>query len=128
MKVKESKIVRPFRPKEMSDLEYKSAFDKYVLIIESKYSELVDKINSNNSIMKNWFKIVVSLFLSGALFLGWGYVQAQKDIALNGRYLFNPASYGYECVIDTRTGIVYKINSQFSNGSYIIVQKDQLPE
>lgn len=122
MKVKESKIVRPFRPKEMSDLEYKSAFDKYVLIIESKYSELVDKINSNNSIMKNWFKIVVSLFLSGALFLGWGYVQAQKDIALNGRYVFSDQNFRW--VIDTRTGLIYQIEG----GSYSTAQKDQLPK
>ena len=122
MKVKESKIVRPFRPKEMSDLEYKSAFDKYVLIIESKYSELVDKINSNNSIMKNWFKIVVSLFLSGALFLGWGYVQAHKDIALNGRYLFSDQNFRW--VIDTRTGLIYQIEG----GSYSTAQKDQLPK
>jgi len=54
----------------------------------------------------NWFKIVVSLFLIGVMYLGWEYVQVQKEIALNGRYQLN--SYTYNSGIDTRTGIMYK--------------------
>ena len=59
--------------------------------------------------MKNWFKIIVSLFLAGVLFLGWGYVQAQKDIALNGRYQISSGQFSI-CGIDTRTGTTYNVH------------------
>ena len=60
--------------------------------------------------MKNWFKIVISLFLFGVLYLGWSYIQVQKEIALNGRYeiLFNGSAY-----FDKWTNTVCK--SQFKN-------------
>gem|GEM_PF-3570402 len=53
----------------------------------------------------NWFKIVISLFLAGILYLGWEYVQVQKEIALNGRYQTSTPGYG----INTRTGVIYSI-------------------
>lgn len=59
----------------------------------------------------NWFKIVVSLSLMGVLYLGWSYIQVQKEIALNGRYVGAPTFHGYS-IIDTRTGNSYKINGE----------------
>jgi hypothetical protein len=59
-------------------------------------------------IMRSWFKIVVSLFLVGVLYLGWEYVQVQKQMALNGRYQISCSNFGYRA-INTNTGEVYYI-------------------
>ncbi len=66
-----------------------------------------------NTLANNWFKIVISFFLVGVLYLGWEYVQAQKEIAKNGRYQIS-TYYG----IDTRTGVIYM------NGS----TKEEIPK
>jgi hypothetical protein len=56
----------------------------------------------------NWFKIAVSLFLIGVLSLGWECVQVQKEMSLNGRYQINSSDRNFG--IDTRTGIIYRID------------------
>lgn len=103
-------IIGPMRNVNLSDLEH----DKFTI----EFFDRVERAANNESkkriikrTINNWFKIVVSLFLSGVLFLGWGYVQAQKDIALNGRYASAPSFYGYS-IIDTRTGDSYRINGE----------------
>lgn len=63
----------------------------------------MDRLNNN------WFKILVSLFLAGILYLGWEYVESQKQIALNGRYQISSGDY-YNYGVDTRTGIIYRTN------------------
>lgn len=73
-------------------------------------NKLFEEQQTNQSIIMkiNWFKIVVSVFLAGVLYLGWEYVQVQKEMAKNGRYISAPVFNGYY-IIDTQTGNSYDV-------------------
>lgn len=55
----------------------------------------------------NWFRIIVSLFLFGVLYISYSYVDAYKKNGDIGRY---QTSYG-GLSIDTKTGTTYYIKS-----------------
>ena len=59
--------------------------------------------------MKKVSLLILVFMCLSLLYLGWGYVQAQKDMALNGRYQISSGQFSI-CGIDTRTGTTYNVH------------------
>lgn len=79
------------------------------VLFRTKFKTKFNRLNylgTSNLIVSYWFKLVISFFLVGVLYLGWEYVQTQKEITKNGRYISAPVFRGYY-IIDTQTGNSY---------------------
>lgn len=95
-------VVGPIRNFGITNEEQEVKSNEFFESVEKQAKIISNKRIENKLLNFNWFKVVVSIFLLGILYVSYNYVEAYKQSSKNGRYIRAADFYN----MDTQTGKV----------------------